>query len=99
MKKSISELSELVRHYPFVGRFILQEFVKDAAGYGVSMLYNRGQLRASFTHRRTEEKLVSGGTSTVREGVRNGLLEEYAKLLFDTLSWNGVGMVEFKYND
>lgn len=94
----ISDPDTLASHYNRIGSFILQEYV-DGVGYGVSMLYNQGSLRASFTHKRLEEKLSTGGTSTLRTGTRNELLESWSKTLLDHLSWNGVAMVEYKYNE
>lgn len=94
----ITTLKQLEEHYSHIGEFILQEYV-TGEGYGVSMLYNKGQIRASFTHKRLEEKISTGGTSTVRIGTRNEILEEWSKKILDHLSWNGVAMVEYKYNE
>ena len=77
---------------------LLQEYV-SGSGYGVSLLFNRGELRAFFTHKRLREKTYTGGTSTLRVGTRNALLEEYAIHLLKSLKWHGVAMVEFKYNE
>lgn len=86
------------KHFPNLGQFLLQEYVAGI-GYGVSMLYNQGMCRASFTHKRLEEKISSGGTSTLRISTRNEELESYAKIILDELNWNGVAMVEFKWDD
>jgi predicted ATP-grasp superfamily ATP-dependent carboligase len=80
------------------GKFILQQYVKGT-GYGVSVLYKNGKLKASFTHKRLQEKISSGGTSTIRESTSCEVLEKQAKMLMDKLQWNGVAMVEFKYNE
>jgi predicted ATP-grasp superfamily ATP-dependent carboligase len=77
---------------------VIQEFVKGA-GYGVSMLFNKGKLRAKFTHKRLREKLVTGGTSTVRISTKNSVLENYAEKILTHINWHGVAMVEFKYNE
>ncbi len=94
----ITKEEQFKNHFQNIGNFILQEYV-TGEGYGVSMLYNKGHLRASFTHKRLEEKLSTGGTSTLRISTRNNMLEEWAKRLLDHLSWNGVAMVEFKYDE
>lgn len=94
----ISKAKQFESHYQNLGGFILQEYV-TGKGYGVSMLYNKGEARASFTHKRLEEKLSTGGTSTVRTGTHNEILEEWSKTILDHLSWNGVAMVEFKYDE
>lgn len=89
---------ELLKFEKFLGNFILQERVAGT-GYGVSMLFNNGNLRAKFTHRRLQEKFSTGGTSVLRESTENPLLEEYAYKLLKHLKWNGVAMVEFKYDE
>jgi predicted ATP-grasp superfamily ATP-dependent carboligase len=94
----VSTQAQMEAHFGRLGQFILQEYV-TGAGYGVSMLYNQGQLRASFTHKRLEEKLASGGTSTKRVGTRCEQLEVWARTILDELQWNGVAMVEFKYDE
>lgn len=77
---------------------IIQEYV-EGAGYGVSMLFNHGVLKAKFTHKRIREKLTTGGTSTVRISTKNVELESYAEKLLSSKGWHGVAMVEFKYNE
>jgi predicted ATP-grasp superfamily ATP-dependent carboligase len=78
--------------------WILQRRV-PGAGYGVSMLFNRGQMRAKFTHRRLREKTATGGISTVRTAVVNPELEDYAQRLLETVNFHGVAMVEFKHDE
>ena len=94
----ITEQIKLEEHYKNIGNFILQEYI-TGIGYGVSMLYNNGQLRASFTHKRLEDKISTGGTSTLRISTRNPELENYAKTMLDYLNWHGVAMVEFKWDE
>jgi predicted ATP-grasp superfamily ATP-dependent carboligase len=94
----IETLEQLENHFKNLGSFLLQEYVKGD-GFGVSMLYNKGLCKASFTHKRLAEKMASGGTSTLRISTRNEVLEQYAKRLLDSLSWNGVAMVEFKWDE
>ncbi len=77
---------------------VVQEYV-SGAGYGVSMLFNRGELRAKFSHKRLREKIASGGTSTKRVSIKNPLLEKYAEQLLGSLNWHGIAMVEFKYDE
>ena len=81
-----------------IGNFILQQKVRGR-GYGVSLLSNKGELRAKFTHKRIQEKISTGGTSTLRESTESSLLEEYAYQILKHLNWNGVAMVEFKYDE
>jgi predicted ATP-grasp superfamily ATP-dependent carboligase len=93
----ITDSDQMKDHYKNMGGFILQEYFQGDS-YGVSMLYNKGKLKASFTHKRLEEKISTGGTSTLRISTRNEQLEEYAKILLDNLNWHGVAMVEFKWD-
>lgn len=79
--------------YPYP---MVQEFIPHGGAYGVSMLYNRGMARASFTHKRVREFPPSGGPSTLREGVHYEEIEQYAARLLDDLQWNGVAMVEYR---
>lgn len=94
----ITKAEQFEPHYKNLGGFILQEYV-TGDGYGVSMLYNKGEAKASFTHKRLEEKLSTGGTSTVRTSTHNEMLEEWSKQILDQLEWNGVAMVEYKYDE
>lgn len=80
------------------GEFMVQRYVKGT-GYGVSMLFNRGELRAKFTHKRLREKTRTGGISTLRTGVVNPTLEEYAERLLKSVQFHGVAMVEFKFDE
>jgi predicted ATP-grasp superfamily ATP-dependent carboligase len=78
--------------------FIAQQYVLGA-GYGVSVLYNRGQLRASFTHKRLREKTTTGGISTLRVGTVVPDIEVQAHRLLESVGFHGVAMVEFKHNE
>jgi len=80
------------------GEFLVQRYV-GGTGYGVSMLFNQGQLRAKFTHKRLRETAPSGGVSTLRISARNPLLEEYAEHLLRRVGFHGVAMVEFRYDE
>jgi predicted ATP-grasp superfamily ATP-dependent carboligase len=80
-------------NYPLV-----QEYI-PGTGYGVSMLFNEGDLRAIFTHKRIREYPASGGPSTARISVRHHKMEKMAISLLKELNWHGVAMVEFKLNE
>ena len=86
-----------VQNIPF-GEFLVQKYVKGV-GYGVSMLFNHGRLRAKFTHKRLREKLPTGGISTLRMSTINPLLEDYAEQLLHHVDFHGVAMAEFKYDE
>ena len=76
---------------------IVQEWV-TGSGWGVSCLYWNGRRIVSFTHRRLQEKVTTGGTSTLRVSAANPVLEADAYHLLDALEWHGLAMLEFKYD-
>jgi len=77
---------------------VVQQYVRGS-GVGVSMLFNQGQLRAKFAHKRLREKTSTGGISTLRVGVTNPILEEYAQRLLQSVKFHGVAMVEFRHDE
>ncbi|WP_181422050.1 carboxylate--amine ligase [Halomonas sp. LBP4] len=77
---------------------IIQEFV-EGCGWGVSCLYWHGQRIGCFTHRRLQEKIATGGPSTLRMAASNPALEADAHRLLSALNWHGLAMVEFKQDD
>jgi predicted ATP-grasp superfamily ATP-dependent carboligase len=80
------------------GDFIAQERI-GGCGYGVSMLFNQGRLRARFTHKRLREIQAGGGMSTSRMSVVHHQLEEYALRLLESVNFHGVAMVEFRHDE
>lgn len=74
---------------------ILQEYV-PGDGYGFFALYNKGNIRAFFMHKRIREFPSSGGPSTAAESIYDEELKETATTLLEGLQWHGVAMVEFK---
>lgn len=69
----------------------------EGEGRGVSVLMGAGgRVLALFTHRRLREYPVTGGPSTLRESVRDPLLQDAAVRLLRHIGWTGVAMVEFK---
>ena len=75
---------------------LIQEFIPYGGAIGVSMLFNRGQPRAIFSHKRLREYPRSGGPSTLRESIRHEDAERYASELLEEMNWHGVAMVEFR---
>ena len=77
---------------------LIQERI-TGSGYGVFGLFNRGQPRAIFCHRRLREKPPSGGVSVLSESIPvDPLMKSYAICVLEKLSWHGVAMVEFKFD-
>lgn len=92
-KQTIQKFNLKPSDYP-----IVQEYI-PGNGYGVSLLYNQGDIRAIFTHKRLREYPITGGPSTMRVSVRHKEMEMAAKKLLDHVSWHGIAMVEFKLDE
>lgn len=66
-------------------------------GEGVFGLFERGQARALFAHRRLREKPPSGGVSVLRESIAlPEPMTKYAQMIAESVHWHGVAMMEFK---
>jgi predicted ATP-grasp superfamily ATP-dependent carboligase len=91
-KETISRFNLSPSDYP-----LIQEYI-EGDGYGVSLLFNQGDLRAKFTHKRIREYPITGGPSTYRISVKHQKMESIAIELLKHFNWHGVAMVEFKLN-
>lgn len=89
-KNTILKFNLSPANYP-----LIQEYV-EGTGYGVSLLFNQGDLRAKFTHKRLREYPITGGPSTYRISVVHPKMEALAIELLKFFNWHGVAMVEFK---
>jgi predicted ATP-grasp superfamily ATP-dependent carboligase len=98
----ISKFSTLIDEHPFLlnrENFpLIQEYVKGD-GYGVEVLIHDGECKLKFVHKRLREYPVTGGASTLRESTTNKVMEQYALALLKRINWQGVAMVEFKYDE
>jgi len=74
---------------------LIQEYIPGDS-YGVSVLFNHGDLRAIFVHKRLREYPITGGPSTLRVSVRHPEMEKIATNLLGQFEWHGIAMVEFK---
>ncbi|MFB0526575.1 MAG: ATP-grasp domain-containing protein [bacterium] len=88
--KVVKNYSLAPKDYP-----IIQEYI-SGVGAGVSMLFDRGKMKAKFSHLRLREYPVSGGPSTLRISIKEEKMEELAKKLMEAIGWHGIVMVEFK---
>lgn len=98
--KYVNSEEELLNSYKHVkseyGVSMIQEFIPHGGAYGVETLFNKGEPRAVFVHKRLREYPRSGGPSTLRESVKYPEIEKYAIKLLKALNWHGVAMVEFR---
>jgi predicted ATP-grasp superfamily ATP-dependent carboligase len=75
---------------------LLQEY-RAGEGHGVELLLDRGVPRMAFQHRRLHEVPITGGASSLREGVApDPELLDHATRLMGALRWTGLAMVEFR---
>jgi len=74
---------------------IIQEFI-PGEGYGFFALFNRGEPRAIFMHRRIREYPITGGPSTAAISIYDRELMTLGLKLLRGLRWHGVAMTEFK---
>lgn len=87
-----------VRDPQLAGRILVQEYA-PGEGVGVELLIRGGEPLAMFQHRRLKEVPSTGGAAAVAigESVNPSLAEQAVKLL-RALEWDGVAMVEFRYD-
>lgn len=79
-------------------RLLLQEFAKGD-GVGIEVLIHHGEPVAIFQHRRLKELPASGGVAVVAIAEPpEPLLVDQALALLRVLEWEGVAMVEFRYD-
>lgn len=75
---------------------LIQEFI-PGEGYGISVLYDRGRLKALFAYRRLRMVRPTGSGSSLRESIAPPpAMVHAARSLLEALRWHGVAMVEFK---
>lgn len=87
---SPKELSELD-----LENVLIQEYI-SGEGFGFYGLFNHGQPKAIFMHKRRREFPVTGGSSTSAESYYDEQLREQGVKLLTALKWHGVAMVEMK---
>lgn len=91
---------ELVRLYHEVWYLKWPSLLQDrisGEGQGVFGLFDHGEPRALFAHRRLREKPPSGGVSVLRESISLPQpMTDYAVRVAQSAGWHGVAMVEFK---
>jgi predicted ATP-grasp superfamily ATP-dependent carboligase len=78
---------------------LVQEFVRGVE-YGVEMVCEKGEVLASFVHKRVRSLSPRGGAAVVKETAQDSpqvrLMQQHARTLVEKLAWTGPVMVEFK---
>ena len=74
---------------------LIQEYIN---GYGIGFfaIYENGNLKNFFMHKRIREFPSTGGSSLFAQSIFEKEVFEFGKLILDALKWHGVAMVEFK---
>lgn len=82
----------------FGKRNLLQQYCAGE-GVGIGLLLHKGEVVTAFQHRRLKEFPITGGVSVlaISEPLDASLLEASIRLL-RLLEWEGVAMVEFRYD-
>jgi predicted ATP-grasp superfamily ATP-dependent carboligase len=80
---------------PVKNRWIVQEYIQGP-GCGFFSIFDRGEPKAMFMHRRIREYPVTGGPSVLAASYYHPRLKELGLKLLKALNWNSVAMVEFK---
>lgn len=78
-------------------RSMVQELIRGF-GCGFFSIFDRGEPKAIFMHKRIREYPITGGPSTMAESYYHPRLKELGLKLLRELNWNGVAMVEFKFD-
>ncbi len=73
----------------------IQEYIKGD-GYGFFALFNHGEPRAVFAHKRLHEYPPTGGPSTMARSFYDPELQALGIKILKRLNWHGVAMIEFK---
>jgi predicted ATP-grasp superfamily ATP-dependent carboligase len=97
--QTLQELQEMfVADSQFGSRHVLQEYVAGE-GVGVEVLMHHGEPVAMLQHRRLKELPSTGGVSVLATSeALDPTLAQHALTLLRSLAWEGVAMVEFRYN-
>jgi len=77
---------------------VLQEFV-PGWGCGFFAIYDNGECKRTFMHRRIREYPPTGGVSCCARSFHDARLSALGMKVLDALRWNGVAMAEFRYDE
>lgn len=98
----LANFDELRKRFPtpceFRPNILVQEYC-EGVGVGIEMLLDKGECRAVFQHRRLKELPHSGGYAVVAVAQQpDPALFQSSLTLLRALQWDGIAMVEFKFN-
>jgi predicted ATP-grasp superfamily ATP-dependent carboligase len=91
------QLREAFRQVHAVSAWPLVQSFVEGSGTGVFVLAKRGEVVATFAHRRLREVSPTGGAASLAESISpDPRLVLPAVRLIESLKWHGVAMVEMK---
>jgi predicted ATP-grasp superfamily ATP-dependent carboligase len=97
---SYQQLRDEVMSLGTAGEYPLIQEYWNGVGIGVEVLMCNGSPMMIFQHRRLREYPITGGASVYCESMPlNGKLVDYSVALLKAMHWEGVAMVEFKFNE
>ena len=97
--QSSRELERLLRTIGGDAQAVLVQELIHGVGRCVSAVCRNGEPLATFVYSRDRELPHSGGISVMRKSIEpDPRLVSYATTLLRAIRWQGVAMVEFKYN-
>lgn len=96
---SLQELERLLRSIGGDAQAVLVQELAHGVGRCVSAVCKNGEPLATFVYSRDRELPHSGGISVMRKSIEpDPRLVSYATTLLRAIRWQGVAMVEFKYD-
>lgn len=96
---SAAELRAAFADQQRFGEGLVFQSYHGGQGVGIELLMSRGEVIASFQHRRLSENPPSGGVAVVAEAeLVDPLLLEHSVRLLKALEWEGVAMVEYRHD-
>jgi len=95
--ENLKQLNEILNKVVKITPVLVQSF-HSGVGVGQELLLNKGKIIAAFQHERIHEPLKGGGSSYRKSIELNQNLLSYSERILKKLQWNGVAMVEYKYN-
>jgi len=97
---SYEELCEEILRFGALGQYPLVQEYWQGTGVGVEVLMRRSSPLMLFQHRRIHEYPITGGASVYCESMPlNPKLVDYSVTLLKAMGWDGVAMVEFKFDE
>ena len=90
--------AKFLKQYSFDTPLLAQERVAGV-GVGYFGFFVEGKCITDYMHKRIREYPITGGVSCAAELYYNEKLVKFGRSLLEHLKWNGVAMVEFKFDE